>query len=99
MSKFETYYREIRQRQSELSGQFPDGCCCVTRAGCVTEVPISIAARLIVEQSHVLASEAEIEEFHAAMQLNRVSTPQTDTLANARAQFAVLMAAKKGERK
>ena len=43
-------------------------------------------------------SKAEQDAFHATMEMNRVSTPQVDTLANARAQFAVLMAAKKGER-
>jgi hypothetical protein len=58
-----------------------------------------IAARLIVERTHALASKEEQDAFHATMEMNRATTPQVDTLANARAQFAVLMAAKKGERK
>jgi len=95
MTKFEQYYSNIRAQRQQLAGQFPDQCCLVVAGGTVAEVPLDIAARLLVEGSHKLASKAEQDAFHATMEMNRVSTPQTDTLANARAQYAILMAARK----
>ena len=96
---FSEYYAAVRQRRAELAGQFPSGDCLVVSKGTVTEVPVSLAATLLVAGTHALASKAEQDAFHATMEMNRATTPQVDTLANARAQFAVLMAAKKGERK
>ena len=96
---FSEYYTAVRQRRAELAGQFPSGDCLVVSKGTVTEVPVSLAATLLVAGTHALASKAEQDAFHATMEMNRATTPQVDTLANARAQFAVLMAAKKGERK
>jgi hypothetical protein len=103
MQKFDVYFSAIREQRKALEVQHPDGCCLITpvqpgnTGPC--EVTVSEAARWIVEGSHRLSTQGEADAFHATMQMNRVSTPQIDTLANARAQFAVLMAAKKGERK
>jgi roadblock/LC7 domain-containing protein len=94
MSKFETYYKEIRQRRAELSGRFPEDACLVVAAGCVTEVTLDIAARLLTENTHSLASDDQARAFHATQAMNRTTTPLIDTLANARAQYAVLMAHK-----
>jgi hypothetical protein len=94
MMKFEQYYSNIRAQRQQLAGQFPDQCCLVVAGGAVAEVPLDIAARLLVEGSHKLASQAEQDAFHATMQMNRVSTPQVDTLENARQQFAALLGRK-----
>ena len=92
---FSEYYASIRRVRAELAGQFPSGDCLITSKGCVCEAPVPLAATLLVAGTHALASKAEQDAFHATMEMNRVSTPQTDTLANARAQYAILMAARK----
>jgi hypothetical protein len=98
MSKFSQYYSEIRAKGQELAGQFADGYCHVNRKGCVSEVPVRLADQLLVEESHTLATDDQVCAFHATQEMNHTTTPLIDTLANARAQYAVLMAAKKGER-
>lgn len=94
MSKLQEYYRSIRQRQTELSGQFPDGSCLVVSKECVCEVPVTVAARLLVEGTHKLASEQEACAFRATQAMNRATTPLVDSLANARQQFAALLSGK-----
>jgi hypothetical protein len=98
-SKFSQYYSEIRAKGQELANRFPNGDCLVICKGCVSEVPVRLAAQLLIEGSHRLATQDEADAFRATRAMNRATTSQVDTLANARAQFAVLMATKKGEHK
>ena len=98
MNPFQTYYADIHKQTQALALRFPSGDCLIASKGCVSEVPVTIAARLIVEGTHALASDEQACAFRATQEMNRATTPQVDTLANARAQFAGLMAAKKGER-
>jgi hypothetical protein len=103
MSKFAVYFEAIREQRKQLALQFSDGSCIVTSiripgahstAGAVCEVTLDIAAKLLVEGSHRLASEQEACAFRATQEMNRVRGPLVDTLENARAQFAALMAGK-----
>jgi hypothetical protein len=96
VSKFETYYKEIRQRRAELSGRFPEDACLVVAAGCVTEVTLDIAARLLTESSHSLASDEQARVFREAQALTRART-STDPIASARLQFGLLVG--KGEQR
>jgi roadblock/LC7 domain-containing protein len=93
-SKFETYYLAIREQRKALALQFPDDSCLVVSAGNVCEVTLDIAARLLTEGTHALASEAEACAFRATQEMNRVRSPLVGSLENARAQFAALMAGK-----
>jgi len=99
MTKFEQYYSNIRAQRQQLAGQFPDQCCLVVAGGTVAEVPLNIAARLLVEGTHKLASKTEQDAFRATQEMNRVATPLVSTLEAARAQFKALMAGKDDERK
>jgi hypothetical protein len=103
MSQFQSYYAAIRQHTESLSKQCPDNAVLVvsvsapgSRAtgGTVCEVSVPLAAKLVVEGSHGIASEAQAHAFRATMEMNRVRGPLVDTLENARAQFAALMAGK-----
>ena len=103
MSQFQVYYTAIRQHTESLSKLYPDNAVLVVSvsapgsratAGTVCEVTVPLAAKLIVEGSHIIASEAQAQAFRATMEMNRVRSPLVDTLANARAQFAALMAGK-----
>lgn len=94
MSKLQKYYFNIREKCQELAGQFPDGCCLVTSAGTTCEVPVTVAGRLLIEGSHTLATELEAQTFRATQAMNRATTAQVDSLANARAQFAALLGGK-----
>lgn len=99
MTKFDAYFSAIREQRAALASKFPEGCCLVVAGGTVAEVPLDIAARLLVEGTHKLASEAEQDAFRATMEMNRVATPLVSTLEAARAQFKALMAGKDDERK
>jgi hypothetical protein len=68
------YFSAIRQGQAKLETLFPGGFCHVTSirnpnagstAGTVTEVPLRIAAKHIVENTARIASDSEVSEFHA----------------------------------
>ena len=98
MQKFDVYFSAIREQRKALEVQHPSGCCLITplqpgnTGPC--EVTVSEAARWIVEGSHRLATQDEADAFHATMQMNRATTPQVDTLENARQQFAALLGGK-----
>lgn len=96
MSKFETYYKEIRQHRAELSRKFPDNACLVVAAGCVTEVTLDIAARLLTENTHFLASDEQARVFREAQALTRARTT-SDPITSARLQFGLLVG--KGEQR
>ena len=85
---FSEYYTAVRQRRAELAKQFPSGDCLVVSKGTVTEVPVPLAATLLVEGTHKLASESQIQEFHEAQRLNR---PPISGLDAARAAFVRLI--------
>lgn len=97
MSQFQSYYAAIRQQTETLSKQYPSGACLVVSistpgsratAGTVCEVPVELAAKLLTENTHVLASESQIQEFHEAQRMNR---PPISGLDAARAAFARLV--------
>lgn len=97
MSQFQSYYAAIRQHTENLSKQHPDNAVLVVSvsapgsratAGTVCEVPVELAAKLLTENTHVLASESQIEEFHEAQRMNR---PPINGLDAARAAFARLI--------
>jgi hypothetical protein len=102
MNDHAQYYSDIREQRDKLQQQFPAGDCLVisvrplNNGAC--EVPLALAAKLLVEGSHRLASETECNSFRAAQEANRATTSPVDSLANARAQFAALMAAKGGRK-
>ena len=62
------YYQKIRELERNFGEVFPvivsmetpDG----GKAGVTTEVPVHIAAKMIVESRARIASEAEVKEFH-----------------------------------
>jgi hypothetical protein len=88
MSKFSQYYSEIRAKTQELAEQFADDHCLVTAGKTTCEVPVPLAARLLVEGTHRLASKEEQDAFHEAQRLNR---PPINGLDAARAAFAKLI--------
>ena len=97
------YFAAIRQQRTTLDSQFSDGACLVTSirlpgrqctAGVVCEVSLDIAARLLVEGTHRLASEEEAHAFHEEQEFKR--TPYGDPLAEARIRFG-LLTSKKGD--
>jgi hypothetical protein len=88
MTKFSQYYSEIRAKTQELAGLFADDHCLVTAGKTTCEVPVPLAARLLVEGTHRLASKEEQEAFYEAQRLNR---PPISGLDAARAAFARLI--------
>jgi len=88
MSHFQTYYANIHKQKQALVALFPDGACLVVSKGCICEAPLDIAARLLVEGTHALASESQIQKFHEAQRMNR---PPISGLDAARAAFAKLI--------
>ncbi len=95
MSQFKKYFEQIAHKRAELAGQFPEGCCFVVSNGSVCEVSLDIAARLLTEGTHQIATEAEAAKFRAAQAQGRAKDPLVETLAEARARFAALSAAGK----
>jgi len=89
-SKFEQYYSNIRAQRQQLAGQFPDQCCLIIAGGTVAEVPLDIAARLLVEGTHALASDEQARVFREAQELTRARAT-TDPLEAARRQFGLLV--------
>jgi len=91
-----TYFREIKKQKVLLDLQFGDSSCLVTslalpgrgKEGTVCEVPNDIAARLLTECSHRLASDDETRAYRAAQVLQRATT--NDPLTLAREQFNLL---------
>jgi hypothetical protein len=66
------YRQDIREKIAELSPMFPDDCCLMmsltnrdrnSTAGHVCETNVAQAAKLIVENTHRLASSEEISAF------------------------------------
>ena len=96
MTKFEQYYSNIRAQRQQLAGQFPDQCCLVVAGRTVAEVPLDIAARLLVEGTHKLASDEQTRVFREAQALTRARTT-ADPIASARLQFGLLVG--KGEQR
>jgi hypothetical protein len=94
---FKSYYAAIREKQQVLSRQFSDGCCLVisvnTRNNGPCEVPVDIAARLLVEGTHCLASEGETHAFRQMREVNR----SDGTLKAARRLFEALVSQKGGQ--
>ena len=90
-SKFETYYKEIRQRRAQLSGQFPENACLVVAAGCVTEVTLDIAARLLTENTHSLASDDQGRAFRETQTAARARSVPAETLDEVKRLFAATM--------
>lgn len=95
------YFSAIRQQRAALDSQFSDGACLVTSirlpgrqctAGVVCEVSLDIAARLLVEGTHRLASPEESHTFREEQQLK--SAPNGDPLEAARRQFGLLVSHK-----
>lgn len=95
-----TYFSAIREQRAQLLGQFPGGCCLVVSligpgrqgmAGRATEVTVNNAARLIVEGSHVLASDAQATEYREAQAAARARNAPATTLDEARKQFSAIM--------
>jgi hypothetical protein len=91
MSKFSQYYSSIRAKEQELTGQFANGDCLISCRGCVSEVPIRLAAQLLIEGTHALASEAESSAFREAQTAARVRSVPAETLDEIRAQFSAVM--------
>src|ERR1035437_10018524 len=91
-----TYFTEIKKQKAMLDVQFSDGSCLVSslplpgrgKEGTVCEVPNNIAARLLTEGSHRLASADETNTYRAAQILQRATT--NDPLTLAREQFNLL---------
>ena len=97
------YFAAIRQQRTVLDSQFSDGACLVTSvklpgrqctAGTVCEVSLDIAARLLVEGTHALASPDDIRAFQQAQEFRRA--PYGDPLEEARKRFG-LLTSKKGD--
>jgi hypothetical protein len=91
MSKFSQYYSEIRAKAQELAGQFADGDCLVICKGCVSEVPVRLAAQLFVEGTHALATEAEAQTFREAQTAARARSVPAETLDEVKRLFAATM--------
>jgi hypothetical protein len=91
MMKFEQYYSNIRAQRQQLAGQFPDQCCLVVAGGAVAEVPLDIAARLLVEGTHALATDAQARAFREAQIAARARSAPATTLDEVRAQFTAIM--------
>lgn len=79
------YYQSIENECQKLTQRFRDGCCYVVRNGVVSQVPLKLAAKVLVEKTHTLASEAEIQAFLDSQRLNR---PAISSLDQAREAFA-----------
>jgi len=92
MNQFAQYYADLAQTRTALRLRFPDGNVLVVRNGIVTETNIEIAARLQVEKSHTLATDAEGNAYRAAMEMARTRSAPVTSLESARIQFAALMA-------
>jgi hypothetical protein len=76
----QVYYQNLRALRQELDLRFPGGCCVAislpslsTHAtpGAACEVSNQIMARLITDNSHRLASDAEAADFHTRMNAER----------------------------
>jgi hypothetical protein len=91
VSKLQEYYRNVKQRQMELSGQHPDSDCLVICKGCVSEVPVRRAAELLVEGSHTLPTEAEARAFRETQTAARVRSAPAITLDEVKRLFAATM--------
>ena len=91
MSKFSQYYSSIRAKAQELTGQFADGDCLVSCKGCVSEVPVRLAAQLLIEGSHTLASDDQARAFREAQTAARARSAPATTLDEIRAQFSAVM--------
>jgi len=94
MSQFSEYYAKIHRQTQALTLQFPGGDCLVTAGSTTCEVPVPLAARILIEGTHRLATQDEADAFRATQAMNSVSTPLVSTLEAARQQFAALMAGK-----
>jgi hypothetical protein len=102
MNQRTEYFSKIHKQQEALRQQFPSGDCLVisvnpgNNGAC--EVPLPLAAKLLVEGTHILASPDQCNAYRAAQEMARTQSPLIGTLDNARAQFAALMAAKDGRK-
>jgi uncharacterized protein (DUF1501 family) len=74
------YYKLIRQKRDELTVQFPQGFCVAVsvqnlpanaKAGGMAEVSVGNLARMIVDGSARLATDAESATFHSEMDAAR----------------------------
>ena len=90
-SKFSEYYAKIRAKAQELAGQFADGDCLVISKGTVSEVPVRLAAQLLVEGSHTLPTEAEVRAFRETQTAARARSAPASTLDEVKRLFAATM--------
>lgn len=90
------YFTEIKQQKEVLDVKFCEGSCLVAslalpgrgKEGTVCEVPNGIAARLLTEGSHRLASDDETREYRGKQILQQAVS--NGPLALARQQFNLL---------
>lgn len=82
------YYADIRNHLAQLQTKFPDDCCLVHRAGNVCEVPLLLAAELLVKGSHEIATDEQSLTFRTEQEIKRDS--HGDPLESARRQFGLL---------
>ena len=92
------YFGKIREQREALAKQFLDGSCLVISVKPVNNGPCGVtldnAARLLVEGTHRIASDAEARAFHESMELKRAAGP--DPLETARRQFGLIVGRKGG---
>jgi hypothetical protein len=97
---FRVYYTAIREKRAELGAQFSNGSCAVVSVNRANngacEVTLDNAARLLVEGTHRLATDSEIDAFHADQGLRRAATG-AGSLDSVRAQLGITARGKVGK--
>jgi hypothetical protein len=92
MANVQQYYLSMKAKREELAGQFLKGDCLVTSvanldhgstAGNVAEVPVPLAARLLIEGTHRLSSKEEQTAFKDVQAKQRATTLTSIALAQA----------------
>ena len=91
MTKFAIFYADIARERTALRLRFPDGNVLVSSRGNTCETNIEIAARLLTEKTHTLATDAEANAYRAAMEMNRTRSAPVASLESARIQFKALI--------
>lgn len=103
MGNVNKYYADIAAKRTELAGQFPQGDCLVisvnnqdknSTAGNMAEVPVGMAARLLVEGTHRVATPEDHKAFKDGQEKARKDIAAAN-LENVRKQFSDVLGGKR----
>jgi hypothetical protein len=90
-SKFSEYYAKIRAKTLELANRFPEGDCIVIAGRTAAEVPVPLAAKLLTEGTHSLASNDQVRAFREAQTATHARSAPATTLDEVKKLFAATM--------